>query len=172
MVRWLFLGLAVVFVLGASFFPRLERPALAQAAVQGRGGPDQQAALFYQWYIPTAWHQARLCAGGAGSAVVDDPAFKRFISAELLAGLHEAGRGSCKQKLDANSAYFLHVDRAGSVRQMPSEVATVVQTASRALVRVRLSNALLCVRLRHEREGWRIFRVEPQGVSERTACVE
>ncbi|WP_025860823.1 hypothetical protein [Acetobacter papayae] len=172
MTRWLCSWLVIVFALGVGFASLAVQPALAQPVLQGRGNPAQQTALFYQWYIPTALHATRLCAGGAGSSVVDDPALKRFVSAELVAALHEAGRGNCVQKLDESSAYFLHADSAGAVRQMPSEVATVVQTASRALVRVRLGEALLCVRLRHEREGWRLFRVEPQGEAERTACAE
>lgn len=164
--------LAIFFLLGGGLPLIRASPGVARTIMPTRGGPVQQTALFYQWYIPTALHAAQLCSGGAGGTMLDDPAISRFISPELLDALHEAGRGNCAQKLEAISAYFLHTDRIDFGRQMPPEVTAVVQTASRALVQVRVGKALLCVRLRHEPEGWHIFRVEPQGMSAPAACIE
>ena len=164
--------LVIFFLLGGCFPSIAARARQAQTVLPTYDGPQQQTALFYQWYSRAALHAARLCSGGAGGSVLDDPVVGRFISPELLDSLREAGRGDCKQKLEAVSAYFLHTNRVGFGQEMPSEVMPVVQTASRALVQVQVGKALLCVRLRHEHEGWRIFRIEPQGVPARATCIE
>ncbi|MCH4093115.1 MAG: hypothetical protein LKE96_02180 [Acetobacter peroxydans] len=164
--------LVIFFLLGGCFPSIAARARQAQTVLPTYDGPQQQTALFYQWYSRAALHVARLCSGGAGGSVLDDPVVSRFISPELLGALHEAGRGDCTQKLSVVSAYFLHTNRVGCGQEMPSEVMPVVQTASRALVQVQVGKALLCVRLRHEHEGWRIFRIEPQGVPARATCIE
>lgn len=169
MARRFFSWLAIVLVPCGGFPYGVSRPVLAQAAMAAHGAPEQQTALFYQWYGPTAAHTARLCAAGARSTLLDDPAMRRFVSPALLANLQGAGQAGCSQKNETLSAYFLHAKANDVVGLVPSEVTTIVQTASRALVQVRVGGAVLCVRLRHEREGWRLFEVEPQVAA---ACVE
>lgn len=169
MARRVFLWLAIVLVPCGGFPCGVSRPVLAQAAVAAQGEPEQQTALFYQWYASAAAHTARLCAAGAQSTMLNDPAMRRFVSPALLASLQGVGQAGCSQKNMALSAYFLHAKADDVVGQVPSEVTTIVQTANRALVQVRVGGAALCVRLRHEREGWRLFEVEPQAVA---ACGE